>query len=499
MSKNPNILLIITDQQQALAAAPSAPFAMPHTRRLAEEGVRFTRAYTPCPLCLPARVSMTSGVYPHRHGLIDNANLPGGVLLGLNQDPQRSVFKRLPVEGLACFSQGLAAKGYRNFWSGRWHAVHGHHPLEVGFEGFDYTEQDFMAYRRSLGFNYDNYSPKRIASGRFVERPGYESFPLYGKTSDPVEAELDYLTVTRAIDRLRTEATGEAPWFLGVGFIAPHDPYVVPEPYASLYDPDRIELPASFRDDLRDKPGLYRKQREVAYANLDERAYREMVACYYGFNTFADDQIGRLLAALEATGQTDNTLVILTSDHGDNMAAHGLIYKSLSMFEETLRIPMVARWPMGIQNPGREADSLVSLLDIAPTCLQMAGLEIPADYHGFSLAPFFADPAHRDSERKLLIESEGVGNHVTQRVIVGQRWKYVYNGFDCDELYDLEKDPGERRNLSEDPAHADILRACVAELWAELVRTDDSTCCRLPQPHTMLIPFGPGDNLANPC
>jgi arylsulfatase A-like enzyme len=491
MPDRPNILFVIADQQQAAPLEPGHPCRMPNLERLAAQGVRFDRAYTPCPLCLPARVSLMTGVYPHTHGLVENSNLPGGVLLGQKGRGERDVFEHRPLEGMTCFSERLRDAGYRLMWSGRWHVVADHHPENVGFEAFDYTEREYSAYRESLGLTTGVYSPERIANGYSIERPGYRVFPLYGKTNDPAEAELDYLTTERALGRLDTLTAGHDPWFLGVGFIAPHDPYVVPEPYASMVDPDQVELPASYGDPMLDRPGLYRRQREEAFGAMTEQHYREMTACYWGYCTFVYDMVGKLLARLEEIGQAHNTLVLFTSDHGEMMGAHGLVYKNLSLFEEAARIPLVARWPAGGVDAGRACSAFVSLLDVAPTCLDVGGAGEMDGLDGRSLAPLLRgepDAGWRDS---FVAESEGAGNHITQRAIWHGDWKYIYNGFDYDELYNLGDDPHETRNLAWDQAHRAMLEDMCARLWKELKATGDYLV-NMSQPHTIYAPVGPG-------
>jgi arylsulfatase A-like enzyme len=240
---------------------------------------------------------------------------------------------------------------------------------------------------------------------------------------------------------------------------------------------------------MADKPALYRRQRDVVYADMTARHYREMIACYWGFCAFFDDLAGKLLARLDERGAADDTLVIVTSDHGESMGAHGLVYKSLSMFDESIRIPMIARWPGRIE-PGRATDAPVMLHDIGPTVLEAAGAEPLAGVHGESLVGTMTGSGHDLERAGALVESEGAHVRITQRTLVRGPFKYVFNAFDYDELYNLEEDPGELHNLAQDPRHAHTVREMATALTDELVRLGD----HLPtvrQPHTNLLPVGP--------
>jgi len=162
-----------------------------------------------------------------------------------------------------------------------------------------------------------------------------------------------------------------------------------------------------------------------------------------------DAMFGEVLQALAATGQQDNTMVIFTSDHGEYCGAHGLYCKGVPAFREAYNVPFVVRWPRGISHPGREQGEFISLADFAPTFLELAGCEAPADLTGRSLLPFLQGRAPRDWRDEIQFQMNGVELYYSQRTVRTKKWRYTYNGFDFDELYDLEHDPHETVNLAD--------------------------------------------------
>ena len=175
-----------------------------------------------------------------------------------------------------------------------------------------------------------------------------------------------------------------------VGPSGPHDPFIVPERFAAVYGPAEVALPPSFRDEMADKPRIYQRMRRQYWGQLTEAEVRESIAHYWGYCTMMDAMFGEVLDALDATGAKDNTLVLRLSDHGDYCGAHGLYCKGVPPFREAYHIPLIARWPAGIADPGRETDALVNMMDFAPTFLDLAGVsDVPESVAGRSLTPFF--------------------------------------------------------------------------------------------------------------
>lgn len=204
-----------------------------------------------------------------------------------------------------------------------------------------------------------------------------------------------------------------------------------------------------------------------------------------------DDLFGEMLDALDKSGAAENTLVLRMSDHGEYCGAHGLYCKGVPAFREGYHIPLIARWPKGIEDPGREEDGFVNLMDFAPTFLELAGVgEVPEGVAGKSLVPFLKGEKPAGWRDAHCTQFNGVELYYTQRAVWTHSHKYVYNGFDFDELYDLEKDPHEMVNVAEDPAYEDVKRDLVKKMWD--VSLAEKDIISNPYWTVALAPYGPG-------
>ena len=291
------------------------------------------------------------------------------------------------------------------------------------------------------------------------------------------------------IGALQDLAQQPAPWCLFIGPSRPHDPWVLPQTYATNYDPRDVDLPASYYDELVDKPRIYQRMRRF-WAQLSEEEVREAIAHYWSYCTMQDDLLGIVLDALDATGQAENTLVLRLADHGECAGAHGLFMKGFAAFEEAYRIPCVVRWPAGIVEPGRLVDGLVTLADFASTLAELAGTSISAT-SGASLVPFLHNESPADWPDAVYSQFNGIELYYSQRFVRTKRWHYTYNGVDFDELYDLQEDRPCLTNLAGDPAYAPVVRDMCGRLWRKAYRERDRV------PHTMNVgpPAGPSDGL----
>ena len=497
--KQPNILIFMTDQEQGDVSLPGHPALMPNARRLAAEGVQFTRARCPTTHCCPSRATFMTGVYPSRHGIYNNVATPTAIHFGLNP-------------GLTTFSEALRRGGYQMAYAGKWHVSNEEGPSDRGWDELYVTANKGAYMHRSFDQWRQQTSPRASdrASDRTPEterrpgeivRPGWGNVQLYDTfATDPAQAPRgyeetdDFRVVESALDHLPKLALGREPWCLYVGPLGPHDPYVVPEQFARLYDPRNVPLPASFADALEDKPRVYQRVRRQYWDQLSEDEVRDAIAHYWAYCSMEDALFGLVLDALDATGQAEDTLVLRTSDHGDYCAAHGLWAKGVPSFREGYSIPFVVRWPAGIANPGREVDDFVTLADFAPTALDVAGLPIPADWHGSSVRPFLADERPAGWTDAFFTQFNGVELYYSQRSVTTRDYKYVYNGFDFDELYDLRVDPSEMVNLSDRPEYAEVKRNLVRRMWEFGYRTGDEMMFN--QYMTVaLAPFGPAEAL----
>lgn len=487
MPHRPNILIFMTDQEQADVVRPDHPCHTPHATRLAAEGICFTHAYTPTAHCCPSRATFVTGLYPSRHGIYNNV---------LNEAAIHTGLKR----GVATFGELLAEVGYRLTWCGKWHVSAEERPADRGWEEREVTAVGGTHHGRPIEAWRDGpLTPDGEPRPRgHVQRPGWGNFPLYKTLPDGgpkgYEELHDHRIIRAAADSLHELVEQEQPWCLFVGPVGPHDPYCVPERFVRLYDPATIPLPVSYADTLDDKPRVAQRQRRQLWDQLSNDEVRESIAHYWAYCTLEDALLGEVLEALDATGQADRTVVVFLSDHGDYCAAHGLYLKGVPAFREAYHIPCILRWPEGIRHPGSTLDAFVTLADFAPTFLDLAGVPAPEGLTGRSLVPWLRGETPEAWPDAFYSQFNGVELYYSQRMVATREYKYVYNGFDFDELYDLRQDPHEMVNRAEQPGYATVKRELVRKMWEFAAREQDIIFN--PYGTVGLAPWGPGE-LAN--
>lgn len=488
MPNRPNILIFMTDQEQADVVHPDHPCHTPNADRLARDGIRFRQVYTPCAHCCPSRATFFTGLYPSRHGIFNNVCTPTAIHHRLNPD-------------VTTFSELLRQAGYQLTFSGKWHVTSEEDPAERGWDELVVTGGKGCFHHRSIEqWREQARQPQAVGERQpgQIRRPGWGDYTLYNTLPDGgpkgYEALHDYTVVQSAVEALPELAAGGDPWVLFVGPVGPHDPFNVPKKFVDLYDPDAIELPESYHDSLADKPRVYQRMRQQFWDQLSEAEVRESIAHYWAFCTLEDALLGEVLDALDASGQADDTLVLFLSDHGDYCGAHGLYLKGVPAFREAYHVPCIARWPQGIAEPGRSVEAFVTLADFAPTFLQLAGVDVPADLSGRSLVPFFQAQTPDDWPDTFYSQFNGVELYYTQRMVATKEFKYVYNGFDFDELYDLRNDPHELVNRADDQAYQDVKRDLVQRMWRFAARENDMIFN--PYATVAFAPWGPAVGLA---
>ena len=406
--------------------------------------------------------------------------------------------------GVRLWSEDLAAAGYALHFSGKWHVSVEESPADRGWtehfvSGAKGTHHGWTweQYRKLAGANGKQGDKGTRGQGEIL-RPGYGTYTLYGRGEVETTGALqhDETAVARALDLLPKLAAGQSlasndqPWCLYVGLIGPHDPYIVPQKYLDMYNLADIPLPASYTDDLADKPAIYQRMRETRFGQLSEHEVRNGIRHFWAYCTYLDDLFGQLLAALDATGQRENTLVLYTSDHGDYCGEHGLFAKGIPCFQGAYRVPAVIRWPAGVVNPGRRVDVFVSLADFGPTFQDVAGVA-SGTVTGASLLPFRQDQSPASWRDEIHTQCNGVELYYTQRSVMTRDFKYVFNGFDRDELYDLRADPHEMRNLAGDLAYEAVKREMCGRMWRFAYQEDDTAIN--PYITVGLVPYGPAE------
>ncbi|MWV40404.1 sulfatase-like hydrolase/transferase [Natrialba sp. INN-245] len=491
----PNVLFVLTDQERydchvpesSVDKEPEPPVETEAMDRLSRQGARFEHAVTPISICSSARASLLTGQFPHSHGMINNCHEDDAILANL-------------PPGIPTFSEALADAGYDLTYTGKWHVGRDATPEEYGFSylgGSDRHHDDideaFREYRRERGtpleevdFEDEIYTgddPRDSSEGTFVAAKSpidvedTRAWFLAERTIEALEAHVEGATASNVGD----ESTGEGkrgdggPFFHRTDFYGPHHPYVVPEPYASVYDPDEIEPPESYAETFDGKPRVH--ENYLAYRGVegfDWELWAEALAKYWGFVTLIDEQLGRILAALEDLELAEETVAVHASDHGDFVGGHRQFNKGPLMYDDTYRIPLQVRWP-GVTEPGSVRREPVHLHDLAPTFLEIGNVDVPDSFDARSLVPLLeGDDAPADWPESTFSQYHGdeFGLY-SQRMVRTERYKYVYNGPDVDELYDLEVDPPELRNLIDHPEYANVRRTMRERLIAWMDETAD--------------------------
>ena len=412
--KQPNILLIFTDQQtwRAMSCAGNQYLSTPAMDRLAAGGIRFENAYCTSPVCGPARGSLVSGLMPHTTGVEWN---------GQSMKPE-----------IRNMGELFREHGYRAIWAGKWHLPESY-PLRAG--------------------------------SKHKEIDGFEVLPFYDPSKNYPEWGYGDLTDGPLSDAVTgfLDQPQEQPFLMGVSFCNPHDCCYLtrrPERYkqADEIDGPLPPLPANHAISP-DEPEFIQQKRTLDHygdelllaKDWGDPEWRAYLWNYYRMTERVDQAIGKVLDALDANGLSDNTLVVFTSDHGDGVASHCWTAK-LSLYEEAVRIPFIIRWPGHIPGGRIDKEHLVSQIDVLPTFCDYAGIGMSPAFAGRSLKPVIQNP---DSQWREYVITELADDNLDKsrkgRMVRSARYKYnVYSsGKRNEQLFDLLNDPGETRNLVE--------------------------------------------------
>ena len=471
-----NILLIMTDQHRydTLGCYGAPTCRTPNIDALAARGVRFDAAYTPTSPCSPARAALFTGLYPFKNHVPTN----GGVV-----NPE--------VPNLA---GGLQQAGYNLGYAGKWHVDQAKVPTEYGFEGRDFPGYGypvrgviegmrFGQWAKDVPEHYRAYLAERgyeapeLLHAFYGDNPGLQGQEMHALQSGGVETTFEYMVSEFALDLMRQFARATAdegkPFFIWANFWGPHTPCLLPEPYYSMYDPEAIPEEPSFAEEWRNKPHVHELyERYWGLSSGGWPSWREIVARYWGYVTMLDDLVGRMIDELRALGLLENTLVVFTTDHGDQMGAHRLIEKGPFAYEETWRLPMVAAHP-GVEAPGTVCDEFVYLHDLCPTFLDMADLTPPDVPDSQSILANILGreaPTGRDSVYGAF-ESQIFPSPL--RFVRTRTHKLVFNRSEIGELYDLVSDPHEMHNLIDATESAEVKAALLARMREHMVRLED--------------------------
>lgn len=474
----PNILLITSDQQHWDTLGVTNPrIQTPALDRLCHEGTRFTRAYCNNPVCSPSRSTIITGLYPAWHHcwtigvkLPEDVPTVGEIFSQHGYDTTligKAHFQPLASqpgsESLEC--QPLLRD--LDFWRGFQGPWYGFDHVEVARNHADesHAGQHYAIWMEEQGLtNWRDY---------FVEWPPNPDAPKREHAWD-LPQELHYTTWTaeRTIANIEQSVQADKPFFLWSSFHDPHPPYLVPEPWASMYDPAEMapgrlypheleHLPPHFQETQKANPD-FSHYRETAFGNHgfhshlhDEAKLRQDIAVYYGMISFMDQQIGRILDKLDELGIADNTIVVFSTDHGHFIGQHGLVAKGPFHYEDMLRLPFIVRYPDHVP-AGAESSALQALIDLAPTFLSAADIDVPGLMQGVNQLPVWRGEAAQARDY-VLVENRHQPSAVHLRTYVDERHKLtIYRDHAYGELFDLQEDPDEVHNRWDDPTYAAV-------------------------------------------
>ncbi len=488
-ARPPNVLWIMADQLRAdcIGANGNAIIRTPALDQLAREGANFSRAFVQSPVCVPSRASFFTGRYPHSHRN------------RVNYTPLKADEVLLPAR--------LQSAGYSTALVGKTHLYYAYPPTpdearRTGFERVDLHDaagetdrwSDYIKWRQAN-------DPMRDIPHRRLARTVPELKGALPPNANPNRAAIDdrYSETTwtgiRSRERLKELSAGGKPFFLFCSFWKPHMPYEVSVPFDSMYSDAQIALPEpETRETLGKLPLPVQKLilRGRPEYQMDRGDLEWLYRSYYGTISQVDREVGLTLAALKDLGLGDDTIVVFTSDHGDQLLEHGLLGKNV-FFEGSVRVPLILRYPRKIR-PGAH-DELVEAVDVLPTLFELSGLKLPDNCQGRSLAAMI-DGSGRPVEPREAIFSENVIpevitnrvldfgfekgkgvkgiRHPDAKMVRTSKWKYNYYPEGYAELYDLENDPRERHNLADDPMHKATVDQMKDRLLKWLVTADEA-------------------------
>ena len=448
----PNILLLMTDQQRADALGISGGWApTPNLDRLAAEGTRFSNCITTSPVCIPARLSLATGLYPHHTGVWQN---------------QRSQ----PSGEQPTWMQRVRAAGYRTSLFGKTH-LHPHQgdlrEREELMRAYGLDDVDEIGGPRASARVLSHMTAAWDKAGVWeAYRADYdERFRDKPHMVRPSPLGLEHYADVYVGQQARhyiAEYDRAEPWCCWVSFGGPHEPWDAPEPFASLCDLAAMPAPRRAPEGLDDRPRGELDRMLAARPDLAPDDIAAMRANYAGNLALIDEQIGQLFATVERRGEWDNTVVVLVSDHGEMNGDAGLIYKS-NFLDGAVRVPLLIRRP-GMAG-GAVCEAPVEWIDIGPTLIEVAGGEVDYPQFGRSLNPLLEDP---QAEHRR----EAIAEYMGEIMLLDREWKTALNAAgEIYLLFDVQNDPEEAENLASRPEFGAVEDGLRQRLLERLVST----------------------------
>lgn len=491
LKQRKNILFITSDQQHWSALGYLNPeVSTPHLDRLVKYGTTFHRAYTVNPTCTPTRASWITGLYPSQHGayslgtkLMEHIPTVGDIFQ--DHGYQTALVGKAHFQPLRGTDEYPSLESYPilhdlDFWRGFHGPFYGFKHVELARNHTDeaHAGQHYALWMESKGYN----------NWRKYFLPGHDRLEPGQPWEIPEEIHYNAWIAERTNALMEAYQESDENFFLWASFFDPHPQYMVPEPYASMYDPETVTVPEHLEGEFDDKPPYFKLSQEE---DPDFSAFREPggngihgagshlrsreekaknIAMMYGMMTMLDKYIGVILDKLDELGLTEDTLVCFTSDHGDFYGQHGLVAKAIHHYEDLLRIPLVVSMP-GTIPAGRVSEALQSTLDLPQTFLSIAGLPFPRTMAGVNEKAVWTGESESLREH-VIIENQHQPTTMNMRTYINQRYKLtVHFNQTFGELYDLKADPGVFINLWDDPDYQVLKQSLLLDfIHAEMAK-----------------------------
>ncbi|NMB97525.1 MAG: sulfatase-like hydrolase/transferase [Clostridiaceae bacterium] len=490
----PNVLLILADQHRydCVGYSNICHIRTPNLDKLAKEGVWFTNAYTPTPVCCPSRQSMLVGRRPETFGAFWNYT-SGISVKSLSPDEYTWV-------------KHIRENGYITAHIGKWNINPDYDPNYYGFD-------NYISDREYIDFRKEKYPEIKFSNGYFGE-------------IDPVPVEDSHthwlanktIELIEQYDNKNKNSGDKSPWLISLNFTEPHLPCRPSEPFASMYNPSSIPMWPSFEENFENKPYIQRQQLlSWGIENFSWNDWAPIVSRYYGIISQMDDAIGRIMDKIDAMGLNDNTIIIYTTDHGDMCGSHRMMDKHYVLYDDIVKVPFIVRWPKKIKGGAKQENFICHSLDLPPTIIDIVELCKKVGTSGSGMSNSRVCDIEKQSNnnnnnnsssnnnngnnlkdrfqgRSLvpLLKSENVGNWrnfvvstyngqqfglYSQRMIRTNNWKYIWNCTDIDELYNLDEDPYELNNLIKEADQNEKLNVMLKKLrmllYEELLKDED--------------------------
>jgi choline-sulfatase len=461
----PNVLWLFSDQHSGhtMSCAGHPVVETPHMDRLADEGIQFSNAYCPTPICVPSRVGHLTGRFGHN--------------TGIRRNPDRKLQTDEPT-----FVNALSEAGYRTGFVGKAHFAQQSEPgepeydeamHEFGFDDVDAHHGKVFAAKGSADTSYRRHLKDKgvfedFEADYLKRRPWEGSGTPHWYTAPSALDPEDYhdAFIGRRTAEWIQDYDREEPFFMWCNWGGPHAPWDAPGEYAELYDPEEVDEP--IEDPLDGAPTALKRRQENHSGDMPEGAWRECRAHYYGMINVIDDAIDRILGALEERGMLENTIVVYASDHGEMLFDRGMYAKGL-MYEQSAGVPMLVRYPEAYAS-GATIERPVSTMDLVATFLDAAGADTLDPCHGVSLTD-----ALETGDDDAVARDAAYSEMGTLKMVREGDWKYVYDpNWDRAQLFNLAEDPDELNNRAADPDCAGRVAEMHRQLTDWMIDTEET-------------------------